>query len=232
MNCLEYQEILQRQLDGEHVDEGRAAREHLAECLDCRNLQQAAELMLEQLRVQPVAMPPAGLTRKIVGRVASDRKNRLGRGARVGVRLGRYLAMAAAVLLAILTGLHVLTLLRAPVEKEIPPLLVKNDPAPSLEKSVEDARQAVASLTDKSKDHVLTLLSVANPMENNAGVALPAIGDMQQPLEPAAASLRRAGQGMSEGLQTVATSTQRAFAYFVREFTPADGGKQKDSRVN
>ncbi|MBM4072088.1 MAG: zf-HC2 domain-containing protein [Planctomycetes bacterium] len=231
MKCHDFQELLQRRLDGEQLDKDWAVREHAAACLDCRSLQQAADSMLDQLRSQSPTMPPLDLTRRILVRVEADQKNRLPRRFRAPARLGRlgrlgtYLALAASVLLAVLAGMYGLPWLRAPAPKQEPQQLVKTEPPPSMEKSVEEARQAVASLADKSTDQMRVLLSVTNPMEN-VGMA-----ESAPPLEPAA-SLRQAGQGAAEGLQTVASSTQRAFAYFFREFTQADAGKQKDSRVH
>jgi hypothetical protein len=46
---------------------------------------------------------------------------------------------------------------------------------------------------------------------------LPGMGELQQPLDPAAQSLRQAGHGVSAGLQTVALSARRAVSYFASE---------------
>lgn len=227
MNCLECQDILQRRLDGEAVDALVGLNTHLAECPECRLVHQTAQLLVDNLPHHKMPVPPAVLTRRIVNRVLADQKNRLA-SRRLMVR---YLALAASLLLAVLAGLYWLPLFNS-AKKEQQQLVQRDEPAPSLEKSVEDARQAVASLTEKSKDQVRALLSVANPMENNAGVQLPDLAAMEQPLEPAAESLRHTGHGVTEGLQTVASSTQRAFAYFFREFAPVDIGKQKEPRVN
>jgi hypothetical protein len=92
-----------------------------------------------------------------------------------------------------------------------------------LAKSVDDARQAVASLSDRiadgAKEQTKVLLAAANPMSglDSFPDVPPALG-----LEPAAQSLQQAGHGVADGLEPMATGTRRAFSFFVRELSGLD----------
>jgi hypothetical protein len=218
MNCLECQEILQRRLDGEGIADPGQMKEHLVDCPQCRQRHRAALLLLEKLPSWTAALPTADLRSRIVTAVLVDRTLRLARRRRVMVAL----ALAACLLLAALASLTWLPIFDAPSpgpDMKFQGLQANKGPAPTLEKSVEEARQAVAALSDKGKEQVRMLIAVANPMEN-PGLPMPGLADVEQPLEPAAESLRQAGRGVSEGLQTVTQSAQRAVAYFFRELPP------------
>jgi len=229
MSCHDFQDWLQRRLDGEMLPLPDGLEPHLGGCLSCRSQQHAGQLLLEGLQGLKRALPPSGLADAIVARVLTDRLELTFRRRR---RVATTVALAASLLLAALAGYLWLPKSKtvtqekfARVEKapEPPPRLVAPE-APSLARSVEEARSAVASLTekiaDKSKEQARLWWSVAPDVPK----ALPVV-KFEQPLDPAAQSLRQAGQGMTEGLQTVSQSARRAVSYFVRELSPLDTSK-------
>ena len=77
MNCLEYQEFLQQHLDGQTIEDQSALAEHLLTCADCRALHCAAQRLEEAIHRCTALPPPAGLTDRILVRLAADRSSRL-----------------------------------------------------------------------------------------------------------------------------------------------------------
>ena len=77
MNCREYENHLQEQLDGSSVMAPTGASEHLAECARCRALSQAARLLEGGLPVLATPTPPPDLSQRIVTRVLAARRRRL-----------------------------------------------------------------------------------------------------------------------------------------------------------
>jgi hypothetical protein len=225
MNCLECRDWLQRRLDGEAG--APELEDHLAHCPSCRGQHQGAQLLLDALHESKRPLPSPGLTGRIVANVLADRQ---ARRKRLRVRLATTVALAASVLLAALAGY-----LWLPKSNTEPPEVVKKKlapeeqpaavvEAPSLTRSVEEAGAAVASFTerisDKSKEQARLWWSIG-PAEVSR--AFPPV-KLEQPLDPAAQSLRQTGQGASESLQTVAQSARRAVSYFFREL-PLEVGK-------
>jgi Putative zinc-finger len=217
MNCHECEEWLQRRLDGDPAA-AVELEEHLAGCPSCRQQHQAAVLLLEGLQGLKRSLRHRNLTGSILTRVAMDRRAQ--RRLRVRMAGG---ALAACLLLAALAGYLWLpgSDTRRPVASgtELPapaPQAVAR--APSLTTSVAEARAAVASLTerlaDKGKEQAQRWWPVG-PLD--VSQALPRVAELETPLDPAAKSLLQTGQGMSEGLQSVAQSARRAVAYFMRE---------------
>ena len=234
MNCLECQAWLQRRLDGEAVPEAAELEKHLAACPACRQQHLAAQVLLEGLRSLKRPLPAAEMSRRIVAGVLTERAARRRNLRRLAATTA---ALAAAILLMALGGYLWLPdstkhadktseMVKQPIAK--PPAAFHEDAAPSLRQSAEDARLAVTSLTerlaDKSKEQARWLWSAAGPLDVSPMLSLPAVDELEQPLDPAAQSLRQAGAGVSEGLQTVAQSAGRAVAYFMREFPPMDPG--------
>ncbi|HMF16081.1 MAG TPA: zf-HC2 domain-containing protein [Gemmataceae bacterium] len=212
MNCPECRDWLQRRLDGETLASLPALEAHLASCPACRQQHQAAQVLLDGMRglSKPTANPD--LERRIVTRVLADRQ---ARRERFRLRVWTTAALAACLMLMALAGY-----LWFPNKNKDPFAIKppdKEPPAgPSLGESVQEARLALSSLTerlaDKSKEQALMWLSFAklpNPM-----------GLPEQPLDPQ--TLSQAGQGASEGIQTVAHSARRAVNYFLRELPPLE----------
>jgi ferric-dicitrate binding protein FerR (iron transport regulator) len=208
MNCPECHDWLGRLLDGENLASLPALEQHLASCPDCRKQHQAAQALLDGLRGLPRPLANADLTPLIVARVLADRLARREKWRR---RVWTTAALAACLMLMTLAGyLWFPNKNKEPHAKKIPE---KEIPAgPSLAESVEKARVAFSSwterITEKSKEQARLLLSAAK-------LESPPMSLPETPLDPE--SLRRTGQGASEGFQTVAQSAQKAVAYFFRE---------------
>ena len=66
MNCLECRELIQRMMDGDFSPEDQSAlAAHATSCHECRELQTAARLLLDGLRLAARPEPPAGLDQRI-----------------------------------------------------------------------------------------------------------------------------------------------------------------------
>jgi hypothetical protein len=216
MNCLECRDWLQRRLDDEPLPGLPALDVHLANCAECRQQHQAAQALLEGLRGLVKPRANADLVSKIVTRVLADRRARHEKFRR---RVWTTVALAACLMLMALAGY----LLSPPKTKN--PLAIKQrepqPPAgPSLSESVEQARLAFSSLTERiaeqGKEQARLLLSAAK---------LPGpMGLPEQSLDTQ--SWRQTGQGASEGIQTVAQSARRAVDYFFRELPPLESTRK------
>jgi hypothetical protein len=228
MNCPDCHEWLQRRLDGEML-EMPGVEEHMAGCLSCRQQYQAVRFLFEGLQNLKRPVPPEDLTQRILTSVLADRR---ARRRRMRLRLTTTFALAASLLVAALAGYLWLPPTKGDPDKEVarntkpleknPPIARAAD-APSLTQSVEQAGSAVMSFTERLADKGKQQAKVwwtAAPLD--VAQALPDVKKLEQPLDPAAQSLRQTGQGMSESLQTVAQSARRAVAYFFRELPPLE----------
>jgi hypothetical protein len=225
MRFRDCDELLQARLDGP----GRGAVEaHLAECASCRELHAAAELLEAGLRALPRPTPPPGLADRIVAQALAEAPHRL-------AWRQRWQALAAAAALLAAPALALWLSPRTEVAPTVvavrtsqePPAAPKDEPAPSLRQSVEQAGTAVASLTDRladrTREQAQWLWAAAAPAD------LPPMNPMSAPdpattLDPAAGSLRQAGEGVTVGLETVTAPARRAFAYFARELPTLEPG--------
>jgi hypothetical protein len=230
MKCPECDDLLRQRLDGLAAADREALEMHLASCISCRDWHQAAQRLEEGLRALPRPIAPACLTERIVRQVIADRRER-SRWQRRSVAV----AAAACLLLTPLT-VSLLGLMTGrtpapessrqaatrPADRHAPP------PPTSLRDSVEEAGSAVASLTDRlagqTREQARHLWTVAAPLDM-PGV-LPGLSALQTPLDPATQSLRDAGQGMSAGIATVASSARRALSCFARELPPLEHGRR------
>jgi predicted anti-sigma-YlaC factor YlaD len=212
MNCLECQEWLQRRLDGEALPALPALDEHLAGCPKCRRQHQAVPFLLEGLRLMPKPFANVDLQNRIVTRVLADRLARKEKWRR---RVWTTIALAACLMLMALAGY-----LWSPRKDRITLAihLKEKEPAAglSLGQSVEEARRAFSSLTerlsDQSREQARLLLSAARLPQP--------LGLPESPLDTQ--SLAQTGRGVSEGIQTVAQSARRAVDYFFRELPPLE----------
>jgi predicted anti-sigma-YlaC factor YlaD len=225
MNCHESLDWLQSRLDGEMLPAPNGLEQHLSDCALCRPQHQAAQALLEGLHGLKRLAPPEKLSDLIVARVLADRQARRIRWRR---RVTTTVALAASLLLAALAGYlwlpvskndgrdKLVDVKKAPERQEAPEIVATG--APSLTRSVEEARLAVAALTEKIADKSKEQARLWWPLDV---AGLPEV-KLDPPLDPAAQSLRQTGQGMSEGLQTVAQSARRAVSYFLRELPPLE----------
>ena len=219
MNCLELQETLQEMLDGAAGAASPEATAHLADCAACRELYAAAQTLVHGLPLLPKPEPAALLTQSIVATALAEHRRAHQMRRRVVFAVG----LAASIVLALLVGW-----LLQPPGPESKALVEKTPPqqpeAPKLAQSAEEARAAVASLTervaDQTKEQAKLLMAVADsldlPMTN-----LPAF-DLEEPLDPAAKSLRQATQTVANGIEPITRSARRAFTFFVNEMPMFD----------
>jgi hypothetical protein len=226
MNCPECLEQLQTFLDGSAIPEREGLQAHLAGCAPCREWFAAALLLREGLRGQSHPPVPVQLTGRILAAVAGQRRRaRLRRWSLAG------LAAAAAILIAVLMSRPgpqqsfpepaPEAKLPAPKQHAQPPAELGSPSAASLGQSVREARSAVASLTSgltaKTRE-AQRLWSAA--LDQRSAPGLSVIGELEQPLQPAAQSLRESGRGVSVSLAAVTDSARRAVNYFLRELPP------------
>ena len=210
MNCLECQELLQRWLDGEppaawHPD----LDSHLSACSDCRQLHAAGQRLLDGLTLlTPPAVPP-GLAGRISARIVIERRRTR--------RARRSLAatvLAAGLLLAAFLAYPAKRQGRTIPQAEPDPSAVLASPI-SLSKGVEEAGLAVVALTRGIADDTVDQGRVLLP------VVLPEAGGNTRPVQeglvPRVDPLWGIRQGVSEGLEPVATSARRALDLFLQE---------------
>jgi hypothetical protein len=236
MNCLECQELLQSRLDGNLVPASSDFEQHLAGCQSCRQSHTAAVVLLDGLRRLPALEPPLDLSGRLVAAVLRDRQHRQQR-TRARVRIT--FALAASILLMALAGYFLLPERRGDNFGPPGPEIARNVPFPEVEepgqplaKSVAEARDAVMSLkdrlTEETKDQARMIIAAAP----QSMPSLPEAKELNEltspePLDPATQPLLQAGQGVSQGLQTVAGSARRAVGFFFKELPLADGRQPK-----
>lgn len=216
MNCHDGEELLQQRLDGLAGADDPGLAEHLAECSRCRQLHQAAGQLEEGLASLARPEPPPHLGPAIVWQVLAQHRRHLRWRQQV-------LAAAAAVLLLALPTLVYWSLPDSQVHRSAQPriALAPSRPAPSLTQRVAEASQAVTALgdrlADQTREHLALLWQATTPRELPAMEPLPGMSEQEHPLEPAVQLIREATAGVGTGLQTVASSAQRAMTFFMRE---------------
>jgi hypothetical protein len=217
MNCPECQDLIQRRLDGDDVPAGPPLDDHLASCPPCREQHAAAARLLDALKARPRITPPADLAQRLVTAVLRDRELRR---RRMRLRLLYTAGLAASIL-----GLLIAGYFWAPTRDPAPPPVIadhspkKPAPEPPPEPPTpKEPERAVASLSerlaDTMREQALILRAATGPLED--------VPFEMEPLDPAAVSLRQAGQEVSAGVQTVTRASRRALDYFVRELPTLD----------
>jgi predicted anti-sigma-YlaC factor YlaD len=222
MNCLEYREWLQQELDGAVAPAPAAAAEHLSACVECRALAAAARDFETGLAALPRPQPAPLLTASIVTAVLDDRRQRMRLARR---RVVFTLGLAASILFLMLLG----WLYRLPTSSKND--LAKNDRSsdpglPQLELRADEARAAVTALTERvagqTTEQAKMLLAVANSIDIRPMANLPGLSDLEEPFDPAAQSLKQATQTVASGIEPITRSTRRAFDFFVKELPMFD----------
>src|SRR5262245_44196668 len=223
MNCHEFQDWLQKLLDdGANYCPPEAAA-HVAECAPCRELHSAARQLMNGLTALPRPQAAPLLTQSIVAGVLEERRLRL---RRVRQRVAVTFGLAAAILLLMLVG----WLNQAPpIDKHKFAEPPRPAPAPAVPKFAEradEARGAVAQLTervaDETKQQAKLLMTVANSFDLPPMGSLPGLNELDVPLDPAAQSLRNATETVASGIEPITNSARRAFTFFVREMPVFD----------
>jgi len=223
MNCLEYREWLQQELDGAAALAPTAATEHLHVCADCRALAAAARSFEAGMAALPRPQPAPLLTASIVAAVLDDRRQRMRLARR---RIAFTLGLAASILFLMLLG----WLYQLPTSSK--DNIAKNDPAPpdpgvpQLERRADEARAAVTAFTERvagqTTEQAKMLLAVANSIDLKPMANLPGLNDFEEPFDPAAQSLKQATQTVASGIEPITRSTRRAFDFFVKELPVFD----------
>jgi len=233
MNCDECHDLLQRRLDGSPPSEPSALERHLAGSPPCRAEHAAAQLLEDHLKRQHKPVPPADLADRIVAGLLAEQQTRV----RARRRWLVGMALAASLLLACVAGYRWLRQPGAGGDQPSP--LVDRKPktpqAPaqtpavattSLSQTVEEARTAVAALTDRTVTQARQLWTAAPALEVRPVTPWPSMRELEKPLDPAAQSLREAGQGVRAGLGTVTASARRMVDFFLREVPPAGADRK------
>jgi hypothetical protein len=211
MNCADFQDWLQRRLDGVDASEGDA-EQHRAACASCAALHESLSRLEVGFRMRPQIVPPPGLSDAIVNQVlARRRKARL-------LQFGMVAALAAALLLAAYLGSR-----QTPVKPTAPPEVVKGPellPAPvavepKLNDRVGEAGSALASLLSRTADETMKEGKLLLP----EGVTPPTT-DVTALTTPATQPVYDAGHSVYSGLEPVATEARRAVTLFMRDMPP------------
>lgn len=215
MNCREFEERLQQRLDGELASESADSNRHLSECATCRALHAAAGRLEQGLRRRLLERPlsPDGLTGRIVSQVLAEQ-----RVTRRQRRIAVVAALAAGLLLVIIER----NWPRSPEPGTTVPEVVKIDESPAVppfKESVGEAGSALAALLSRTADETVNQGRLLLPDRVPAPM-MAAVDDWQPTFEPPALPLREAGQGVSSGLEPLASSARRAFNLFLREMPP------------
>jgi predicted anti-sigma-YlaC factor YlaD len=224
MNCHECQDWLQRRLDGAAPARSSALEQHLAECHSCRTLHASGQALLEGLKAVRSPVPPVHLSERLARMVLQDREVRR---RRVRLRLGVTAALAASILVMALVGQFLPPLRHstgsghqriAKENNEVGFGTDKADAFPPLGQSIEDARQAVVSLSELWAERAKKQATILLPADVDVGP----IPSMTASLEPAAQSLQKVGQGALDSMEPVAMSARRALTYFLSELPVFD----------
>ena len=191
---------LQRQLDGDAPDLPPAVEDHLDACPDCRERFQLAPDLLAAIPRLDSARPSPLFTERLVVALQRDEQDR--QRSRRRQLAG---ALAAAALLAVW--------LNWPRPAAPVPAVVQDTPRPASvawRRSVAEAGEAVVALTQRA----------AREAVGDGRIVLPEMPVAASPwpdLEPAAAPLADARQGLAEGFEPLTTSARRAARLFLRD---------------
>jgi hypothetical protein len=222
MNCPASHDLLQQRLDGTPL-ESPEWLDHLRDCADCRALETATRRLQEGLRLRAAPLPPPDLAGRIVDRVLLDRRRARQRARR---RWAVTLALAAGLFIAVALRLDwngrqtdADTEKQGPVVKHPAP---QPKTAPTLRESMTEASEAVAALTSQTADETVGPTRWLVP--NVSPPELPQV-DLES-IEPPTRPLREASEGVTTGLEPVASSARRAVGLFLRELPPMDGGQK------
>jgi hypothetical protein len=228
MNCQTYHDLLQEHLDRARpgappVEWADTLERHLGDCPNCAALHRTARRLADGLRRIAPPPPPLDLAQRIAHNVLVQRAVPVSRSAVRARRLVAALALAACVLL-VLGGLRFFRpgpmpvpppddSARAPGPKDDGP-----SGPPSLRASVVEAGSAVAQLTTRAADEAFDQTRALLPRVPTPSLDVGGAPD----LEPPPRGLREAREGVSAGLEPVASSALRAFGMFRRELAPAE----------
>ncbi|HEV3203649.1 MAG TPA: hypothetical protein VGY77_04670 [Gemmataceae bacterium] len=222
MNCLEFHNLVQRRLDGEpgatpgatEVLPGTAAGRHLAECPQCRALHSAVCRLEKALPLLLPSQPPRHLSKQIVAKVLAQHGREI-----IKVRMRRWTALAAAA--SIIVGLFLgYSGFFFKTQRVVELNIDRNSgskASASLQKNVEEAGSALVGLFSRTTTEAFQQGRGLLP-DSVSLSALPDAVVLQPSLNPPVETFRIAGQGVSTGLEPIATSARRAINLFLQDF--------------
>jgi hypothetical protein len=205
--CQNFQDGVQRFLDGTVPAFPADLQAHATTCGDCRSSYQTVQALQNGLKRFAKVTPSANWTDRTVAAVLSQGLSE--NSTRLLIRrIVPWLAVAAALLLAVMLWRPWSPRQSAPVAN------APGSPAPILvDKSLDEARSAVVGLTRRAADETvkppLKLLPAELPSP-----ALAARDPLPGAIDPAAQSLEEIRQGAASGLEPMRNSAMRAFAIF------------------
>lgn len=222
MNCAEFLDRLQQQLDGVPVPPEPALTAHLRDCATCAARQAAVRRLTAVLPLLSPVVPATDLTRQITFAALRDLRRR-----RLARRSGFAMALAAGFLLVVCARIYLAPngtprpdgelaahSLPAPVAEPTA------EPAPPpLRSTVAEAQQAVASLTTRTADEAMGQTRLLLPIVPTTSLADLDLVPRETPGRP----LREASQNLTAGPELVATSARRAVDLFFRDISPGVG---------
>jgi hypothetical protein len=214
MNCSDFEKALQRRLDGVR-EPGRSDLDaHLAQCPDCRTLDEAAGRLAEGLALMRASapLPPIGMRERIVRRALAERRARSQR------RRLAALALAASVMLMAVLSRNLLISRVRPGANE-----VTRRETPSLKRSVRDAQAALAAIVNRTAgtaiDEGRSLLPVPTSFETPTLLA--------RSLDPPVRTLRVTSARVGESFNPVLASAKDAVQFFLGDDRKPEGGQEK-----
>jgi hypothetical protein len=227
MNCREFIDRLQQDLDANSPPAGPDVEQHVRDCTACAALHAAARRMVAGLRLSKPESPPAGLHSRITSAVRRDiRRRRLARRGLLAT------ALAASVVVAIVGRSYFANRVQPASDSSLahggsirpttnaPPDGQRG--APELRSAVVEAGEAVASLTTRTADETVDQTRILFPMVPSPLANLDLVAP-EAPTRP----LREAGENLTAALSPVATSARRAVDLFLRDVPPVGGPNKR-----
>ena len=223
MKCHDYLTLLQSRLDGSALPLSPDCENHLSQCSSCRALRHSGEILLTGMKLLPAPVVPTDFPQRMAALVLRDR---LARRHRQRVWMLVTAALAASLLVMVLAANFLLPVSRRGVtsndsitkenkqRKGTAPDAVA---APRLAQSVDEARHAFASLSERWTENAQKQTKLLLPTQPIQIARLEGEAGSAFELEPAAKSLQQAGKAVADNLQPVAATARRALAYFARE---------------
>jgi len=222
MKCRECHEQLQQALDNGQLIVSSEWGEHLHACEPCRREVSAARVLLGGLASLTKPQTSRLLSASITAAIGADRQ---ARRRRATYRWYATATLAASLLLLLGMG-SLAPLWKTPVA----PLAKQRDtkqPDAELTRSADDAQKAFASLTRSVTENTKSRLHVFLPDPGSLEVSLPALTGFDEPLDPAAQSLKQAGLSIAHSFEPIAHTTARAFDFFAREMPVLEFSKNE-----
>lgn len=221
MNCRECQNWLQESLDEGRIAVSVEVQAHVAECEACRSDVAAARILLDGLTSFAKPETTKLMTASIAAAVAVDRIDQRRRS----TFRWRITATLAASLMAIFLVSMFPRVWGTKPEAVVKVTEPKQQPAVEFTQRTEDAQKAVASLTRSVTETTKSRLSALLPEKGTFAIELPTFPGFDEPLDPAAKSLKTAGLTVAHAFDPVANTTVQAFGFFAREMPVADYSK-------